>query len=110
MARELQVILWCDLCRAMNDKTPATQTFDVTISGTRRVFDVCGDHASDFVSMEAMMPYGMDPDRVDPEPEKDRPEVCPLCEYRGPSRAALGQHVKKHGKTLSTLKEEGLID
>lgn len=126
MAKELQVISWCDGLHGEDEKpTPADTEHTIQLDGSRvKVLDLC-------LACEATL-LGPLTELVANAPEVGKPlprakkkkapagvsstkampdgrTVCPLCGEVSVSRQGMGQHLKAHHETgFGKLRDEGI--
>ena len=103
------IVSLCDQHLARDEQEPGeTWSVTITVPGARPVaYDVelCAACAKPITEVGAMLTeIGRRGLATAPggRPRKGGPHACPLCDYSGPSRGALGKHTRdRHGATLS---------
>lgn len=102
MAKEVQVIAWCDGPHPV-EKASATKETKVSIDGKAGVLDLCDNCYA--VWIESLLEILQFAPKPSDDPADDIESVanrrCGDCGFVSASRAALGHHVKRHhGKSL----------
>jgi hypothetical protein len=93
MAKEVQVLTWCDL---HSEKVTATREVTINANNRAYVLDLCDEDAEkiedqmrEWASKGTLVPLG--PGR----PKQDGSTTCLICNKEHPTRSALGHHVRK---------------
>lgn len=133
MAREVQVLAWCDVDMAENKRVPMAATHEVVIDGKGYTVDLCEDHeAAVYKPFAALVAHGSAPAVKGPQKGAQRVQVtstgqvkqgrplgdpakalpvgarCLVAEcgapYDGRSQGGLVQHMRTvHGVSLEAL-------
>lgn len=103
MAREIQIVTWCDQCLAEGQQVDASERAGLSSSGARVTVDLCDDHAEEYLALALSVfdTYGRTEAKAPRAPRRASaaaPGPCPECEKEFPSPQSLGMHRwRKHG-------------
>jgi C2H2-type zinc finger len=106
MAREVQIITWCDYCLAEGVNTPGSEVLGLNSGGIRVMVDLCEEHIQTLIkpAVATFDAHG----RVMEKPSHSRRSAkatgpCPECGGVFSTSQSLGMHRwRKHGVPSST--------
>ena len=115
MAREVQIITWCDYCLTEDKHNPADEYVGLNSAGVRVLVDLCEEHAQEFIQpvQELLDNHGRTEKKTrshtkaqTPRPDrKVTPALgpCSECGREFHSAQSLGMHRwRKHGIASTT--------
>lgn len=117
MAKQVQVLTWCDPCADAGEQTPG-DTYQP--NDGRRTLDLCPEHRQLVDQLEQLLElHGVSVEGVSrprkahraPQRAQGAAQVqgsatglqCLLCDYQAPSSGAMGSHVKRHGLSIAEV-------
>jgi len=107
MAREVQIVTWCDQHLSEGQHTPGSEYAGLNSAGVRVILDLCEEHAQEFIKPTLVVfdAHG----RIEAKPERtprssrtrkqsEATDPCPDCGAMFGTVQAMGMHRwRKHG-------------
>jgi len=111
VAREVQIVTWCDFCLAEDAQTEGVEYAGLNSGGARVVVDLCDEHYADYIEpgLSIYDTYGRTEAKAPRAHRKSAaaPGPCPECDKEFTSAQSLGMHRwRKHGVASQHRKDK----
>ena len=102
MAREVQIITWCDHCLAEGQQVDAAEYAGLNTAGVRVLVDLCEECLATYINpaLEVLDNFGRGEPKASSHRRHNTPTTgpCPECGKEFASTQSLGMHRwRKHG-------------